>query len=358
MNVHDLDMRIAAAKYIRWLPSSITIKGDEASVEGWALNVWDDPAQARFTINGQDFDEVEWPLPSPYLLDHFGGIPNADASHFRCRHRAKAGETLFPDGFARFNVTGQFGEHRRSYRTAWFVADPASEPPMPSSAQIARVIGTGDLTAFQWGGATIVSRIAHYLLDRFDRSLGSFDAVLDWGCGAGRLSRYLPKFTPNLTGIDIDADNVRNCKETIPDVDFAAVDLLPPTPFSDGRFDLVIGLSVLTHMNQQVQDAWLPELRRVTKPGGLVLLSVQGLAQSALYRTPAEILLTTHRLGLNCRGGNAQLSGFIPDEEYYKDTIFSPDYIFSHWGRYFDVLEIVDAIAGNQDLVVLRRREE
>ncbi|MGC2857429.1 methyltransferase domain-containing protein [Novispirillum sp. DQ9] len=362
MNVHDLDMRVAAAKHIRWLPASITITDDVVAVEGWALSLWDDPAQGRFTLNGQDFDEVEWPLPSSYLRDHFDGLPHAEMSHFRCRHRTRPGETVFPGGFARFNAVGQFGEHRRSYRTAWFVADPKIEPPLPSQAQIARVIGSGDVTAFQWGGATIINRIEHFLRDRFDRSLASFDAVLDWGCGAGRLSRYLPKFTATLpgalTGADIDADNVRNCRETIPEGTFHVVDLMPPTPFADGQFDLVIGLSVLTHMNAQVQDAWLPELRRITRPGALVLLSVQGLAQSALYRTPADILLETHRLGLNCRGVNGQLAGFIPDDDYYKDTLYSPDYIYSHWGRHFDVLEIVEAMAGNQDLVVLRRRAD
>lgn len=358
MNVHDLDMRITAAKHIRWMPSSIVFDGCGVTVEGWALNLWDDPASIRFTVNGQDFDHVEWPLPSPYLLDHFDGIPHAEMSHFRCRHRLKPGETLFPGGLARFNVTGPFGEHRRSYRTAWFVADPRLEPPVPSAAQITRVIGSGELTAFQWGGATIVSRIDHLLRDRFDRSLASFDAVLDWGCGAGRLSRYLPLFTANVTGVDIDADTVRTCKETMPAIDFTTVDLLPPMPFPDGRFDLVIGLSVLTHLTQEAQDAWLPELHRITRPDGIVLLSVQGLAQSALYRTPPEILLRTHRLGLNCLGNNDQLAGFISDDSYYKDTMYSQDYIFSSWSRYFDVLEIVDAMAGNQDLVVLRRRAE
>ena len=38
------------------------------------------------------------------------------------------------------------------------------------------------------------------------------------------------------------------------------------------------------------------------------------------------------------------------------DVLHAPDYILAHWGRYFDVLDIIEAMAGHQDVVVLRRR--
>jgi len=330
----------------------------EITVDGWVLTVWDAQERLRFLVNGVDFDQIEWPIASPDLLGPFSHIPNAAASRFRCRHRVPNGWALFPDGFARFNVTSQFGEHRLSYRTAWYLADPAWEPAMPSSAQIARVIGSGDEHAFRFGGATIVKRFEQLLLERFGRPLASFEQILDWGCGAGRLTRYLSMLSPMVTGIDIDPDNIARCAMALPSTHFLKVDLMPPTSLPDAAFDLVVGVSVLTHLDEPVQNAWLAELRRITRPDALLLLSVEGLAQMALYRRPAELRRETHTKGIVDGGANTQLGDVISDTAYYRNVMHSPDYIMTAWSAWFDVLDIVEGIAGNQDLVLLRRRQD
>ena len=51
---------------------------------------------------------------------------------------------------------------------------------------------------------------------------------------------------------------------------------LPPLPFADGAFDLVIVISVFTHLPRDSQDAWLAELERVTGPGTVVIATVHG----------------------------------------------------------------------------------
>lgn len=358
MNLLQADIQLAAARHLKWMPDRIDVSDAGISVDGWALTVWGAQDQMRFLVNGEDADQLDWPIPSPDLLGPFSEVPHAQASRFRFHHRALPGRALFPDGFARFNVTGQFGEHRLSYRTAWYQADPAREPRMPTPAQIARVIGTGDESAFRWGGATIVKRFEQLLIERFGRSLASFEAILDWGCGAGRLSRYLAALSPGLTGIDIDPDNIALCAETLPSARFLPVDLMPPTPLPDASFDLVLGLSVLTHLDEPVQHAWLNELRRLTRPGALLLLSVQGLAQMALYGSPIELQQQAYRLGIRDGGVNPQLQAVVSDASYYRDVMHSPDYIFAVWARHFDVLDIVEGVAGNQDVVLLRRRAD
>ena len=51
---------------------------------------------------------------------------------------------------------------------------------------------------------------------------------------------------------------------------------LPPLPFPDEHFDLVFNHSVFTHLDADYQDLWLEELRRITQPNGIVILTVQG----------------------------------------------------------------------------------
>lgn len=356
MNIHEAEIQLAAAKHIRWMPDAIVVSDDEISMTGWALSVWDAQDQIRFLINGTDFDRVEWPIASPDLLVPFPDIPGAGASRFRCWHRRTPDRSLFPDGFVRVNVTGQAGEHRLSYRTAWYLADAATEEEMPSPIQIERVIGVADSAAYRLGGATIAKRFEQLLAERFDRPLSSFESVLDWGCGAGRLSRYLSHLVSSLTGIDIDPDNVAGCTRTLPKARFLHVDLMPPTPLPDAGFDLVVGLSVLTHLDESVQDAWLEELCRVTRPGALLLLSVQGFAQMSLYQAPPQMALNTYRQGIFDNGANTQLQEVLNDRSYYRNVMHSPDYIMTHWSKWFDVLDIIGGIAGNQDLVLLRRR--
>lgn len=355
MNTLLTDMQLSAARSLGWMPGDVHISPTEILVEGWALRLWDHGERPRFLINGEDFAEVAWPLPAPDVHGVFPMLMPEGCTRFHARHPVTPGDSLFPQGFARFNVTGRLGEHRHSYRTAWFVADPAIEPPVPTPERITRVIGSDSAPMFLLGGATIAHRIQGLLLDRFDRPLSSFRAILDWGCGAGRVTRYLGMMSPVVTGVDIDADNLQHSAASLPGVAFEQVGLYPPTALVDGRFDLVIGLSVLTHLQESAQDQWLAELRRIVEPGGILLLSVQGLAQSALYRAPVERQLRAHREGFLYVGPDGQLDDVVAEPGYYSHIIQSHEYIMVHWGRYFEVLDIVEGIAGNQDLVVLRR---
>src|SRR6185437_10459243 len=49
-----------------------------------------------------------------------------------------------------------------------------------------------------------------------------------------------------------------------------------PLPFAEASFDLIITVSVLTHVDEPTQDRLLEELRRVARPGGTVLITTHG----------------------------------------------------------------------------------
>lgn len=181
------------------------------------------------------------------------------------------------------------------------------------------------------------------------------EAILDWGCGCARVISQLMKFVSpeRLFGIDIDSEAIEWDKNNIPGPNFTRIDPYPPTPYSDVTFDLIYGISVMTHLDEETQDSWLGELRRISQHGAIVALTVIG-EKLRNQRMPASVGQEFSRSGF---------ASFIPDysnslkefshQEYYKETYHSIDYIQAYWSRYFDILEYVET--KHQDLVILRK---
>jgi SAM-dependent methyltransferase len=356
-DIVQADIQLTCAKCLRWLLDEVRITDSELIISGWALAYGRDPKEFRFLLNGRPFASAEWPLPSPYLLEHFCYIPGAANARFICSQAFGSLDEVFVNGFACFSFTTPQGQHRRSYRHSWYYPDPRRSSLLPEDERIARIIGQPDRNSYLFGGATTALRYEAYLKERFGRSYGDFQRILDWGCGCGRLTRHLVGTPgPAIVGADIDADNIAWCRNNLTGGAFQVLPLRPPTLFAEEQFDLVIGTSVFTHLAKDVQLAWLGELRRITSRGAVLLMSVHGLSQLALYRAPTEYFVTIERQGLYEAEDNPQLDGMIGEANYYKNVYHSRDYIYSEWGRFFEVIDIVDALASNQDLVVLCRR--
>ena len=131
----------------------------------------------------------------------------------------------------------------------------------------------------------------------------------------------------------------------------------PPTVFQADAFDLVMGISVFTHLREPSQHAWLQELRRITRRGALLLVTIHGPAAGARANLSEEQYREWMSRGFIATGLNVDLAGAIPDETYYVDSLHTHDYVRREWGRYFDVLRMVDShIANHQDLVIMRKR--
>jgi SAM-dependent methyltransferase len=358
VDIVQTDIQLTCAKYLRWLVDEVTLTETELTISGWAIAYGHDARSLRFLVNGNSFATVEWPLPSAYLLETFSGIPQAANAGFVCRQPFNRFDDVFVDGFARFDLVTTLVEHSRSYRHAWYYPDPRGAAPLPEDRRITRVIGTPHRSSYLLGGATTVKRYEAYLRERFSRSYSDFSRILDWGCGSARVTRCLVRFPgPTIFGGDIDADNIGWCRQHIPSGEFHVLPLRPPTKFTNAQFDLVIGTSVFTHLAEDVQFAWLEELQRITVSGAILLLSISGLSQMALLGVSPKQYLDIEREGFYLYSArNAQLEGLIGEDDYYKDVAHSRDYIFAQWGLFFDVVDIIDSLAANQDLVVLRRR--
>jgi SAM-dependent methyltransferase len=97
--------------------------------------------------------------------------------------------------------------------------------------------------------------------------------ILDAGCGSGPLFSALRDRGAIVTGIDASAGMLELARRRLgADADLRVADLARPLPFPDGVFDDVIASLVLHYL-----EDWGPtlaELRRVLRPGGRLLVSV------------------------------------------------------------------------------------
>jgi SAM-dependent methyltransferase len=185
-------------------------------------------------------------------------------------------------------------------------------------------------------------------------------SLLDWGCGVGRVTAHFLRGWPraDVHGIDIDLENVRWCEANLARGHFAAAPLWPPTHYRDGAFDAVVGISVMTHLAANAQAAWLAELARIVRPGGLALLTFSGTSGSAAGSRwcSQEWWDAWKARGFDDETRDPALAGHIDDDDYYRQTSQSAEYVRSHWSKDFEIVDIVQAAFGNQDLAVLRRR--
>jgi SAM-dependent methyltransferase len=234
---------------------------------------------------------------------------------------------------------------------------------------IVRVVGTEDVDAFLRSGHEHVDLLAG-LLERSGYDLAQFQDIFDFGCGCGRLERALRDRAPqaSLTASDVDEEAIGWLAEHMPDVDVRVNPWLPPLPFADGAFDLVIVISVFTHLPRDYQDAWLAELRRVTRPGGVVIATVHGESHwrqtwdVGFAAAPRRVRLRSKALALERRvRGFTHWRGdgwerIFPD--YYHTSWHRPGYVRRQWSRWFDVIRLEEATEpGGHDFVVLAHRE-
>ena len=116
---------------------------------------------------------------------------------------------------------------------------------------------------------------ADYLLEALASEFGTDKPikVLDVGCGHGDIHRHVTKteVPVSLTGIDVAATVVEEARKMHPDVDYDVYDGVK-LPYEDGQFDAAYTICVMHHVPPPQWAAFLAEMRRVVRKGGLVMV--------------------------------------------------------------------------------------
>jgi SAM-dependent methyltransferase len=116
--------------------------------------------------------------------------------------------------------------------------------------------------------------------------------ILDAGCGSGPLAAALRGKGALVTGFDVSAAMVDLARQRLgDDADLHVADLAAPLPFADAEFDDVVASLVLHYLEDWAGP--LGELRRVLKPGGRLILSVNHPAAYAIVYPKADYFALT-----------------------------------------------------------------
>jgi SAM-dependent methyltransferase len=160
--------------------------------------------------------------------------------------------------------------------------------PLPPGYLRMLVAGTASPDIFLAGGERAVESLRE-LFAEAGCDLDACDAVLDFGCGCGRVARWWPSDArTEWHGCDFNPRLIGWCAGFLPHLRASVNPLAPPTTYRDGRFDAIYAISVFTHWPEPLQHAWIRELRRMLAPGGRLLFTTHGEAAAREVLLPEE----------------------------------------------------------------------
>jgi SAM-dependent methyltransferase len=194
--------------------------------------------------------------------------------------------------------------------------------------------------------------------------------VLDYGCGWGRLTRFIARDL--APGALFGCDPVQGILDVCEDNGVPAVlercEYVPESlPFAE-RFDLAYAFSVFTHLSESSHGASLRALHASLKPDGLLVLTIRPpdyLRLSELLHPVRAALgpdlerALEQPLYLFAPHDAQPLGSEAPGGEItYGETVITPAYIREHWTELFELLAIELLIGDpHQVVVALRRRD-
>ena len=346
------EMRAATYQRGLWQLDGVAFHDGWLSARGWWLPPRLLPSvTAKFYVNQTPFEvcTLQGRADIGSLMDiedsqrHFG---------FECRtplDRVPAADGVYEFRIGYDVFPGQNTEEQDFYYLV-------NEFPLPEAVRRQR-IGDASEDAFHVAGATVYMKMQETLRRSFGKGYDDFPRILDWGCGCGRVLRHFVLRTESeITGIEIDHDNLLWCTEHYPSAHFHEGRLEPPLDIPADSFDLIFGISVFTHLTEEMQHQWLAELRRITKPGGVLLMTVVGDVSWFRNRFALEQFQSWKTTGFVDVGSDTILDNHIGRTGYYRLVYHDAAYVLRQWKQHFRIVDLIPGHCNNyQDLVVMQK---
>ena len=191
---------------------------------------------------------------------------------------------------------------------------------------------------------------------------------LDFGGSSGRVVRVLGAVLPGVRwhACDPNGEAIAWAQRHLPAIDFRVSPQEPPLPYDDGAFDLVYAISIWSHFAAGAAGRWLDEMHRIVRPGGLLVITVQGLNSLAhMWRheqwTQEDLVAAfddLYRHGFHYRTVFSETEGdFGVKSPEWGMSVLTAEWLLERatpaWGLQWWATGRAEA---NQDVVVLVRR--
>ncbi len=335
--------------------------GAQLTVSGCHLPPAGDPSALSVEFDPGVAYQFRYPLETADWARHFWYWPNAGMSDFQIVidvAGSAAGSDPFTFRFA--YAKGPQADFPEPYGRVWIPRDLGMVVGFPrDSTQLTRVQTWSDARSVTLTGFNHF-HVIEVLLARHGVRPRNGAVLLDWGCGHGRVTRHFIRQWTGCTiiGMDVDGENVAWAAENLAPGRFVHSPLMPPCPLGEASVDAAFSVSVMTHLALDVQRAWLGELARIVRPGGIVLMSFGGpgaVAWSSIWNEPAYFDAWL-RDGIHADKVDPALDGKIEEPAYYRNVAQTHAHIRREWAEHFNILEILPEAIGTLDFAVLRRR--
>lgn len=193
---------------------------------------------------------------------------------------------------------------------------------------------------FNYSVADTWEKVFDEAVQRSGKPIGEIE-ILDYGCGDGK---YFPYFTSrgfdpaHLHGVEVSKLRIDRCKA----IGWEKARLLgkgEKLPYPDASFDVVNFMEVIEHVPQEAIGEILKEIRRVTKPGGFLMISTPnypikrfydfvdafvGRKWARLRDDPTHVTFYTHQKL------HAALDPLFSSVE---ERLFKPGFLYKRWRR-------------------------
>jgi SAM-dependent methyltransferase len=211
----------------------------------------------------------------------------------------------------------------------------------------------------RWAGIHV--KAMKDVLDQSDFPIQAGYRILDLGCGTGRMIREFEDIAGQceIWGVDIVAEFINWCQRHMsPPFHFATTTTFPHLPFEDRYFDFIYCGSIFTHI-ADLGDAWLLELRRVTRPNGRIYITLHDnntmkILREDPQRQPqlTDVLKAFERTtDLTDR----KFSVIALNRGPWSQVFYDIDYVRQHWSHLFRICSITQEAYSHQTAVLLER---
>jgi len=195
-------------------------------------------------------------------------------------------------------------------------------------------------------------------------------AVLDFGCGWGRLTRFFIRDVGarSLCGCDPVPYILDICRESGIPAAFAVCEARPERLPFERSFDLVLAFSVFTHLSEPAHEACLRAIHAALAPGGIFVTTIRSPAYLIGHELGRPLLEQLDDDPLRAFEGPRYLFSAHPAEpghpQYrggamdYGETVISLPYVRERWSELFELLDVALITEDmHQVALTLRRRD-